>query len=199
MAQEPLFETAHAALVFAYGYVIRYYKRPAVSVMMKPGTFSGRGLSGVDGAAQAGIIRALARSCGPLNEAMAIARCAPRAIPCACRAPCCSGWRKNTEWREAVYTLQEHARHAALSDKPTTAAMRTDYVMRYLGERIGMEALTKRHGISESTAARHLSAVRRLLGGTAAGKGRACEPGLESAAFDAVEAALREAGIVGAP
>lgn len=56
---EPMFKSAHAALVFALNYSMQQYDRPLINRIAAGHTKeSHKGLSGVDGAAQAGMIRA---------------------------------------------------------------------------------------------------------------------------------------------
>lgn len=61
-----LFRTPQAALVFAFNYSMQQQGRPLADRMASPAARTGKGLSGVDGAAQAGMIR---RVMGGLNQA----------------------------------------------------------------------------------------------------------------------------------
>ena len=54
-----LFESLHGALTFAFRYSGQQYSPSVLAQMMKGPSRSGKGLSGLDGAAQAGLIRGL--------------------------------------------------------------------------------------------------------------------------------------------
>lgn len=59
MIDEPLFKSTHDALVFAFAYAGQQSPRtPMTSLMRSASIGSGKGLSGLDGAAQAGMILA---------------------------------------------------------------------------------------------------------------------------------------------
>ena len=56
-AEEYLFESLHQALMFAYRYNGQQYSPSLMAQMMRGSVAGGKGLGGLDGAAQAGIIR----------------------------------------------------------------------------------------------------------------------------------------------
>ena len=117
--QDALFESAHAALVFAFNISNQCFDRPPLArLAINPLPSSGdslSGLSGLDGAAQAGMIRAEVHALGCLPENLLIARFAPRSHPCSCRSKCCSGKQYNMEWRNAIAWLANHVKESALS------------------------------------------------------------------------------------
>ncbi len=117
--QDALFESAHAALVFAFNISNQCFDRPPLArLAINPLPSSGdslSGLSGLDGAAQAGMIRAEVHALGSLPENLLIARFAPRSHPCSCRSKCCSGKQHNMEWRNAIAWLANHVKGSALS------------------------------------------------------------------------------------
>ena len=78
---EPLFINAHSALVFAFNFSGQCYDRPMMNRMAAPSVGTGKGLVGLDGAAQAGMIRGEVKSLGKLAEAILIARFAPHSMP----------------------------------------------------------------------------------------------------------------------
>lgn len=55
--QENLFRTPQEALIFAFNYSVQQQGRPLADRLASPAARTGKGLSGVDGAAQAGMIR----------------------------------------------------------------------------------------------------------------------------------------------
>lgn len=197
---EPLFDTAHGALVFALSFSSQAYDRPMMNRIAAPAIGSGKGLVGLDGAAQAGFIRAEVRALGKLGEAILFARIAPRTMPCHCRSACCSGLKPNREWTDAIAYLADHVRTTALAGCTANGVLRREYVVRYFTrkeERMSLEALAEKHSIARNTVAAHAAKVTALLGGERTRKGAAGVPGLEQMALDAIEDRLRSAGMVG--
>ena len=75
MTDEPLFKHAHAALVFAFRYSSQSGPPPTgMAKMMRGPVASGNGLVGLDGAAQAGLIRAMVGELRPIHRHIIIAR-----------------------------------------------------------------------------------------------------------------------------
>lgn len=102
----PLFANPHDALTFAFNYSSQQYALSPMSKLMKTDIGSGKGLVALDGAAQAGIIRARVSQLPALQAACIVARYAPRFEEC----PCCQSRDKmSDEYREAVATLTEWA------------------------------------------------------------------------------------------
>lgn len=197
---EPLFDSAHGALVFALNFSGQCYDRPMMNRLASPAFGTGKGLVGLDGAAQAGMIRSELQTMGKLAEAILIARIAPRWMPCHCRQSCCSGKKPNKEWTDAVAYLADHVRNTALAGCTSNGMMRREYVVRHFTrkeERISLEELAERHDIARNTVSAHASKVALLFGGHQAKKDKAAMPGLESAAMNAIEDRLRDIGMVG--
>ena len=197
---EPLFESAHGALVFAFNFSGQCYDRPMMNRLASPAIGSGKGLVGLDGAAQAGMIRAEVQAMGKLAEAILIARIAPRSMPCHCRQACCSGKKPNKEWTDAISILADYVRTTALAGCTSNGMLRREYVVRYFtrkDDRISLEALAEKHDIHRDTAGAHAAKVALMLGGAQPKKGKPGVPGLESAAMDAIEDRLRDIGMVG--
>ena len=197
---EPLFESAHGALVFAFNFSGQCYDRPMMNRLASPAVGSGKGLVGLDGVAQAGMIRAEVQTLGKLAEAIIIARIAPRSVPCHCRSACCAGHRPNKEWTDAISVLADYVRTTALAGCTSNGMLRREYVVRYFtrkDDRISLEALADKHDIHRDTASSHAAKVALLLGGTHPKKGKPSVHGLESAAMDAIEDRLRGIGMVG--
>lgn len=197
---EPLFDTAHGALVFAFNFSGQSFDRPLMNRMAAPAVGTGKGLVGLDGAAQAGMIRAEVASLGRLAEAILIARIAPRSMPCHCRQSCCSGKKPNKEWTDAISFLADHVRTTALAGCTANGMLRREYVVRYFSrkdERVSLEDLSERYDVDRHTASAHASKVAILFGGHQARKGAQSVPGLESVAIEAIEHRLREVGMVG--
>lgn len=199
-ALEPLFESAHGALVFAFNFSGQCYDRPMMNRLASPTFGTGKGLVGLDGAAQAGFIRAEVQALGKLAEAILIARLAPRWMPCHCRQACCSGKKPNKEWTDAIAYLADYVRNTALAGCTANGMMRREYVVRHFSrkeDRTSIEELAERHDIARNTISAHAAKVATLLGGHQAKKDKAAAPGLESAAMNAIEDQLRDIGMVG--
>lgn len=136
MTDTGLFVSAHAAMLFAYG----FRGQPALSVMNRmgqdPSGMPGKGLSGLDGAAQAGIIRCKLHTLGPLHEHILIADIAPRSEPCPCRSACCVGYTPTQEWADAVNWLADNVRVNALEGHRTDHKMRRAAVQIFFGVKL---------------------------------------------------------------
>lgn len=198
--EEALFSSAHAAMVFAFNFSGQCYDRPMMNRMASPTFGTGKGLAGLDGAAQAGMIRAEVQTLGKLAEAILIARVAPRSSPCHCRQSCCSGQKPNKEWTNAIAYLADYIRNTALAGCTVNGMMRREYLVRYFSPkelRISLELLAEKHDIHRDTASAHNAKVATWLGGVPARKGKAAMPGMEAAAMNAIEDRLREIGMVG--
>lgn len=159
-----LFVSSHAALVFAFNYSGQCYDRPMMNRMAAPASGSGNGLVGLDGAAQAGMIRAELAVCGRVAEAVLTVRVAPRSLLCSCRRSCCTGRKPNAEWREAVSVLADQARHTALAGCTSTGITRRELVALYFGgSRLTVADLAEDSEQARRTIAAHLGKVRRWL------------------------------------
>ncbi len=163
---EPLFRSAHAALVFAFNYSMQQYDRPIMNRLAAgPSKSEGRGLSGLDGAGQAGMIRAELARLAPLHQAVLVASIAPQQIPCECRAACCGGWKVNPEWSDAMSELTTVAAAAALSGCLSNGRLRSALIQRILGAKVTLAELAGRHNVDEKTAGAHSAKLKRWLFG----------------------------------
>lgn len=195
-----LFESAHGALVFAFNFSGQAYDRPMMNRLAAPAMGTGKGLVGLDGAAQAGMIRSEIQRLGDLAEAILIARLAPRSSPCNCRSGCCSGQKPNREWVDAISFLADYVRTSALAGCTANGMMRREYVVRYFTrkeDRVTLEHLAEHHEIDRNTVAAHSAKVATLFGGIPSRQNKPAELGLESVAMSAAEDQLREIGMVG--
>lgn len=200
MTENSLFNSAHAAMVFAFNFTGQSYDRPMMNRMASPSVGGGKGLVGLDGAGQAGMIRAEIKVLGELAEAILTARIAPRTTPCHCRSACCSGRKPNLEWANAIAFLADYVRQTALHGCYANGLMRRDYVERFFTrkeDRVSLEDLAEKHDVNRDTTSSHFAKVAFLFGGAAPKKGRTAELGLEHVAMDAADQRLREVGIVG--
>ena len=196
---DPLFRTAHDALVFAFNYSGQSYDRPMMNRMAAPSVGTGKGLAGLAGAAQSGMIRQEVQALGRLCESILLARLAPRSIPCACKAPCCRGNKDNPEWREAISFLADQMRSTALAGTLANALARRACVIRYFttkDKRQSIESIADSIGINRDTASAYISKVNAWFAGTLERNGRQAVPGRDVLAMLAVEDRLQKIGVV---
>ncbi|KAG0188270.1 hypothetical protein DFQ28_005162 [Apophysomyces sp. BC1034] len=181
--------SAYSALVFAFNVSRQCYDRPVMNRLASPAIGSGKGLAGLDGAAQAGMIRSEVKALGKLAESMLIARISPRSEPCSCRSACCGGSRTNTEWFDAIGALTEYAKNGALAGTNANGMMRQDYVARYFAmrdQRVSLERLAEKYDLNRQTVGAHYGKLSKVF------------KEIESRAQNAIEDKLREIGVVGA-
>ena len=197
---EPLFSSAHDALVFAFNYSGQRYGQTPMSKIAAPAA-PGKGLSGVDGAAQAGFIRAEVAAIGRILEAILIARFAPHTVPCSCRRSCCIGKKPNGEWTGAIHLLADHLRDEVLKNCVTSWDMRIQYIMRQFlpkGSAATLDEIAQRNNRHVNTVSEHNAVVKRFFGGyqeTVDGK-KVRVPGAEEKARTGIEKRLTDIGMV---
>lgn len=101
-----LFKDYHDALTFAFLYSTQQYAMSPMAKMMKSGIVgTGKGLVSIDGAAQAGLIKAAIDKLEPLERCCLIAKYSPKFTEC----HCCGGQKTVDQYREAIATLREWA------------------------------------------------------------------------------------------
>lgn len=181
---EPLFSSTHAALVFAFNFSHQAYDRPVMNRMADGPKRSGKGLVGLDGAGQAGMIRAAVDALGR-EEAMVItARFAPRRDRCACRRDCCSGWVPGREWRAAIDHLTEYVLRMALAGTVSHYRVRNGIVRRIFGDTVNLGELAEHAGVGRDTMGDHAKRIAKHL------------VGIEGRAMKAIDDKLYTNGIV---
>lgn len=195
LAAEALFPSAHAAATFAYRFSTQQYGKSAMAILMAGPTSTGKGLGGIDGAAQAGMIRRLVSGLGPLHESIIMARFLPRTLSCACGSVCCSGVAPNLEWRAAVRRIAD----IALTHTPaclSSMQLRMGVVGKHFGEPVELGALADRCMVHRNTASKHAGLILRWLRGHPARHGRPAEVGEEDQAQQRLADALAAAGLI---
>ena len=148
--EEPLFRGTKACLAFAMNYSAGI-SGPSWAKMGKPNP-EGRGLVGLDGAAQAGMIQAELSRLVPARRWILVARMAVPRLPCACRRPCCVGYVERREWGEAVDALAEYVLTRGLTGTVSHFHLRRIIVMRYFGDLRGLTTIAKQAGVNRDTA-----------------------------------------------
>jgi hypothetical protein len=184
--KEPLFHATHGALMFAFNFVHGSLKKSTLAQLLPPGR-PGRGLSGLDGAAQAGMIKAEVDELQAAHKSMIAARFAPANSPCACRSSCCSGYRENREWQEAVHWLAEYTLSEGLTGTISHVRIRRALVTKYFGVRTSLVEIAMACGVNRDTvSANNMRVVDRFKK-------------LERHATEAIDERLVRAGIIEPP
>ncbi|WP_348995933.1 hypothetical protein ABFG95_11985 [Achromobacter sp. HNDS-1] len=186
---EPLFKSAHAALVFALNYSMQQYDRPLMNRKAAgPATGPGKGLSGVDGAGQAGMVRVELAKLTPIQQAALVASVAPQQLPCECKVSCCSGLKLNQEWANAIRDLTTAAAAGALSGCLSNGRLRSMLIQRLFGAKVTLSQLAEDHKVDERTVSAHHAKLKRWMFGGAG------EVGLHQQASQAFTHRLRACG-----
>ncbi len=189
-----LFSSSFDALAFAYRFDGTNVKTVRIGEIPAAGT--GKGLSGLDGAAEAGNIKRIVDKQAAWIGCIIRARFMLPRVPCECRRPCCKGWMVSDNWRAAV---REIAQYSEMKDRCFSGSgdviYRTEIVARYFQRAEDKEALADiaaRARVSDRTARTHYNLVHAMLHGTSA------SVGIEQLAMEYVDRSLMDAGIVGA-
>lgn len=201
---EPLFKGAHQALTYAFNYSAGTLDRPAMVKMADRTPRTGRGLAGVDGAAQAGFILRELQALAPLHQRILEARFLPQTTPC----PCCRSSVWDQEWFAAVRAVSEGAMLSGIfSGQIVHRAVRDGIVARYFAEkgnrsRVLLKDLALHAGVSERTVTDQNGKITIWLRGArvvrkGAGVVEEGKKGEEARAMELIESVLRGAGIVG--
>lgn len=162
-----LFDSAYAALAFAYRYSTQQYQPTPMARLMRGSLGSGKGLHGLDGAAQAGLIKAEVDQLRLFERSAVISR----------------------------FALCQKERSLAMLAlvPPATAALGTGVhnrrlvdalVQRYYGKRVHLKDLAEMVGIHPNTMTDRWRSIRRVL------------TEIEHRGMDMVEARLQQAGLV---
>ncbi|MEK7947656.1 DNA-binding protein [Pigmentiphaga sp. YJ18] len=191
-----IFKSAHEALTFAYRFDSQQYGRSAMAIALANHAPSGRGLGGLDGAGQAGMIRRMVRNQGELYEALARARYLPRTLHCSCDAPCCSGMRPNLAWNAAIRTIGQMS-IAATPGCVSILGLRCGIVARYFGNKdIDLGRLADHCDVHRNTATKHNGLIVTWLRGQPGKGSERAKPGMEAQAMQAIAEALEAAGLL---
>lgn len=180
---DPLFNSAHAALVFALNHSDQIYDRPMMCKMAAPALGSGKGLGGLDGSAQAGIILSVLASLGPVPEAVLIARVAPATIPCGCHNPCCSGKKQNPVFVGAVSEIVSRS-VSIFAGNMSNYRLRQACTQKFFGVSAKINEIAEAAGVNRDTAGDYNKKIERHL------------TKVEGAAWASFEHELRERGII---
>lgn len=161
-----LFCSVESALRFAFNPDRVACDRPGVARLMGSHGDGPGDLSGLDGAAQAGVIRRKIATLPHLQQSLLVARFAPALIPCGCGQPCCAKWRPNLEWQGAVRIIADHAKSEPLSGCKAEQGVVLSILAKHFGYRVeSVVATAAEKGLSSGTASNHTGKIRRWLYG----------------------------------
>lgn len=182
-----IFRSAHESIVFALNYCDQQYALSPMSKLMQRGAYgSGRGLIGLDGAGQAGMVLAELDKLSRQNYSMVlalIARCAQSRMRCACGSACCSHWKANPLWQEAINQLGEYIL-CALAGSISNRALRIASIQKFFGQKTSIQEIAENVGVSRNTAGEQHGKIVKAL------------KDLEGKAWVSYTTALEEAGML---
>jgi hypothetical protein len=148
---EPIFTSAHAALKFAFNFSHGTLKKNFLAAAMGGGG-SGRGLGGLDGAAQAGMILCELEQLDAVRRRCITARMAPQTEPCSCKSPCCRGYREASEWAAAIEYLTQYVLTEGLTGTKSYHRLRRGVVLRHFGVKISLIDIAAACSVNRDTA-----------------------------------------------
>lgn len=164
---EPLFDSTWAALAFAFRYSTQQYQPTPMARLMRGSLGSGKGLHGLDGAAQAGLIKAEVDQLRLFERSAVISRFA------LCQK----------ERSLAMLALVPPAT-AALGTGVHNRRMVDNLVQKYFGQRCFLKDLAADHGVHADTMTQRWACIKRML------------RELENRGIDQMETRLQAMGLV---
>lgn len=199
MDREPLFETAHNALLFAFNFSAQQYERPLMNRLADaPDGHVSKGLAGTDGAAQAGMIMSRVMLMPALSQYIIFAQYARPTIRCECKRPCCSGHKPNAQWEAAIAEVSRASIAGASSGALSYRALRDVIVRKMFGAKVDVVAAAERCGLEERRAYQYQAAIKQWLDGKRVAK-KDDRPGVRAVAFEHISRILTDSGIVKTP
>jgi hypothetical protein len=181
MTQQPIFRNTHEALVFAYQYSAQQYAETAMAKMMKRSggeLGSGRGLVGLDGAAQAGFVLAEAERLSAIQRACILVKYAQRTEDC----PCCGGKKATAAFQLAIEALTAWAVPAGISHMRVRRALVQKWAR---AGKVEFKELASEYGMNRKTIGEQFQAMKKRLDEA------------DQQAQCAIDDALRACGMVG--
>lgn len=148
---EPIFASTHAALKFAFNFSHGMVKKNFLA-QVQGGGGNGRGLAGLDGAAQAGMILCELDQLTAVRRECITGKLAPQTEPCSCRSRCCRGVVENRTWAAAVEYLTEYVLLERLTGSISHQRLRRSVVMKYLGVKVHLVEIAQLCGVHRDTA-----------------------------------------------
>lgn len=156
---DPIFKSAHEALTFAFRFAGQHSPKTPMSVMVGGelgGLGSGRGLSGLDGAGEAGMVLAALRHLKDEERHVLVARYGDIRRPCAC----CGQPAPEPAWSEAVEALSLCDELGDLPKSVRRAAIEKAVCRR----KLRFAEFVTEYGLSERTLRDKMRKVKERLG-----------------------------------
>lgn len=144
VTDEPLFRSASDALRFAYLFSGEQYPLTIMARMMRGIVGSGKGLVGLDGAAQAGLILRMVKDLSSQHQAALGARYLERS---------------DRRWPDAILALTQDSL-TAVSGILSHRYVRQAIVMRFFGAKVNFGEVAEKCGVHRNTISNH----NRLIG-----------------------------------
>lgn len=157
---DPIFNTVNGALLFALNFSHGTVKKPGLATLMGGGS-KGRGLGGLDGAAQAGMLLAELEALKPHRTAILVARFTVQSLPCSCARACCKRYRDNPEWLEAIAKVAEAC--LVVCPPVTHYRVRLGMILRYFGAKASFKDIAAECRVSRNTVSQINSKVVEWL------------------------------------
>jgi hypothetical protein len=182
--EEGIFRSAREALVFALNYQCDQYATSAVARLAREGTIgSGRGLVGLDGAAQAGMVKSRLKTMSDQSVAALIARCMSHQVKCDGSDTANAQMKDSAAWLAAIDEVRRFIEttqaHAVVLDVVAVAAIR-----KFFGERKTVQEIADHAGMHRVTANRQILIIKAEL------------ERLEVEAWAELDSSLRAAGMI---
>jgi len=156
MIDQPLFDSTHSALIFAFNYSVQQSpKTPMTSLMRTAMIGSGKGLSGLDAAAQAGFI--LAEVCRLPDDQHNVIVARYGHVLHECRH--CEQDAPSEEWRSAIDALS----HCVELEGVHRKVRRMMVERAVCGGKLDIDLLCKRYSLARSTTFKQLSTIKTKL------------------------------------
>lgn len=164
MDARPLFDSTHKALTFAYN--VRphtdngsIYKLGDLEAWQR----EGKGLGGLDGPAQAGMILAMVGRLPHGHKQLITAKFEPRHHPCSCKRACCSGVVPSQVWIHAMMAIASDVDMKVLSGKHSSYSLRRELVHKFFGKMTTIQDMAEVTGAHRNTVADHWRLVNDYL------------------------------------
>jgi hypothetical protein len=159
LAADALFKSAHEAMVFAFQYAGQQSPRTPMSSLLRRGEVigTGKGLVGVDGAGQAGMVLAALDHLTKEQRAVIVARYGDVRSAC----PCCGQPTPSSQWKEAVDTLVEGSEELRGLPRAIQRAAVEKVVCR---RKIRLASFAVEYGLSERTLRHKNADLKQRLG-----------------------------------
>ena len=186
MNDTPLFRSIDDALRFAFDpQRSGQCERPAASRMSDKRLGTPGALSGLDGAAQAGMIRKSLSRLPYVQQSLLVARYAPSSIKCECKHECCRGWTPNPQWQASVRLVADCVTKEALDGCTVDRQLLLGILAKLYGKKISVILVAEEQGVSSGTASNHTAKVKRwLLGERTARAGEGPKKGEQNLAIE---------------